>query len=244
MLDHARYLGSLRTDSAGLLAAARAAGPAAPVPACPGWTTDDLVWHIGEVHDFWGRIVAERWTDLGSYQEPPRPDGREALLRFAETTASRLADALDNVDPATPVWTWAPRQDVAFVSRRIAQETAVHRVDAEQAAGGDHRIDPELAADGIDEFLEHFIARVAGGAPPLDGSVHLHCTDVAGEWLARTDADDQYVVTRQHAKGDAAVRGPAHDLLMVLWRRQPLDTVEVIGDRAVAERLVARTLLG
>ena len=52
------------------------------------------------------------------------------------------------------------------------------------------------------------------------------------------------VVTREHAKGDAAVRGPAHDLLMVLWRRQSLDTVEVIGDRAVAERLIARTRFG
>ena len=58
------------------------------------------------------------------------------------------------------------------------------------------------------------------------------------------DADGADVVTREHAKGDAAVRGPAHDLLMVLWRRQALDTVEVIGDRAVAERLIARTRLG
>ena len=81
-------------------------------------------------------------------------------------------------------------------------------------------------------------------AVPVDGSVHLHCTDVEGEWLVTADADGADVVTREHAKGDAAVRGPAHDLLMVLWRRQPLDTVEVIGDRAVAERLIARTRLG
>jgi hypothetical protein len=39
------------------------------------------------------------------------------------------------------------------------------------------------------------------------------------------------------------VRGAAHELLMVLWRRDALDTVEVIGDRSVAERLVARTNL-
>ena len=36
------------------------------------------------------------------------------------------------------------------------------------------------------------------------------------------------------------MRGPAADLLLVLWRRLPLDAVEVIGDRAAAERLVAR----
>ena len=239
-MDHVQYLSSLRADSAGLLAAARSAGSSAPVPCCPAWTVDDLVWHIGEVHDFWGTVVAERMTDPRNYQEPVRPADSAELARFAERTASRLADALERTDPATPVWTWATQQDVAFVFRRMAQETAVHRVDAERAAGSDHRVDPELASDGIDEFLEHFAPRLAKAVPPLAGSVHVHCTDVAGEWLVRTDPHDRYVVTREHAKGDAAVRGPAHDLLTVLWRRQPLESVDVIGDRDVAERLVAR----
>jgi hypothetical protein len=91
--------------------------------------------------------------------------------------------------------------------------------------------------------LNHFLRWVAPGAAPLGGSVHLHCTDVDGEWLLTADADGTDVVTREHAKGDAAMRGPAHDLLLVLWRRQSLDTIDVIGDRAVAERLVARTRL-
>ena len=43
-------------------------------------------------------------------------------------------------------------------------------------------------------------------------------------------------VARDHAKADAALRGPAHDLLMVLWRRSPLDAVEVFGDTAAALR--------
>ena len=99
-------------------------------------------------------------------------------------------------------------------------------------------VDADLAADGIDELLDEFLVWVAEGAAPLAGSVHLHCTDVAGEWVVRGD-----VVTREHAKGDAAIRGPAHDLLMVLWRRQRLDSVDVVGDAAVAERFVARTNL-
>ena len=41
--------------------------------------------------------------------------------------------------------------------------------------------------------------------------------------------------TREHVKGDAAVRGPAHDLLLWLWRRQSGE-VEVLGDTGVAER--------
>ncbi len=125
----------------------------------------------------------------------------------------------------------------------MAQETAVHRVDAERAAGRDHRVDPEFAADGIDEFLTHFLRWIAEDAAPAGGSVHLHCADTAGEWTVTTDDDGRYTLTREHSKGDAALRGDAHDLLMVLWRRAPLDSVDVFGDRDVAERFVARTRL-
>jgi len=45
-------------------------------------------------------------------------------------------------------------------------------------------------------------------------------------------------VAATHAKGDVAVRGPANDLLLALWRRRPLDSVDVVGERAVAEQLL------
>jgi len=242
-MDHRDFLEALHGDAAGLLAAARDAGPAAPVPACPGWNVSDLTFHIGEVHHFWGTVVAERLADPELAAEPPRPATDEAVMAFAEDNARRLEVVLTATDPATPVWTWSTQHDVAFVARRMAHETAVHRYDAERAAGREWRIDPPFASDGVDEFLFHFLMWVAPEAAPLDGSVHLHCTDVDGEWLVSTDADGTDLVTREHAKGDAAVRGAAHDLLMALWRRQPLDTVEVIGDRSVAERLIARTRL-
>ena len=242
-MDFRDHLDALRRDTAGLLAAARDAPSSAPVPTCPGWTTIDLTYHIGEVHHFWATIVADRVADPDTVVAPPRPKDDADVLAFAEASGRRLQDVLAATDPATPVWTWSTQQDVAFVARRMAQETAVHRYDAERTAGREHRIDPALASDGVDEFLFHFLSHVSPEAAPLDGSVHLHCTDVDGEWLVTTDADGADVVTREHAKGDAAIRGPAHDLLLVLWRRQPLDTVDVIGDSAVAERLVARTNL-
>ena len=68
--------------------------------------------------------------------------------------------------------------------------------------------------------------------------MHLHCTDVAGEWTIR-ETDDGAVVTREHAKGDAAIRGAANDILLVLWRRRSPSTVDVIGDAEVAARFVA-----
>jgi hypothetical protein len=52
-----------------------------------------------------------------------------------------------------------------------------------------------------------------------------------------------FAVAREHAKGDAALRGPASDVLLVLWRRLPLDAVDVVGDATVAARFVAAPTL-
>ncbi len=80
----------------------------------------------------------------------------------------------------------------------------------------------------------------AGGRAPLGGSVRLHATDADGQWLV-TETGDGLQVTRGHAKGDAAARGLAGDLLLLLWRRRGDGDVEVHGDAAVLDRLLART---
>jgi hypothetical protein len=43
------------------------------------------------------------------------------------------------------------------------------------------------------------------------------------------------VIERGHQKGDAAARGRAEDLLLVVWHRRRADEagIEVLGDRAV-----------
>ena len=240
-MDALELLETLRRDSVALLAAAHAADPTAAIAGCPGWTPVDLAWHIGEVHWFWSTIVADRLSGPDAYVEPERPDADDDVFAFAERAAVRLDDILSTTEPSTEVWTWSEPHDASFVIRRMAHETAVHRVDAERAAGRDHRIDPELAADGVDEFLTHFLRCTARDAAPIGGSVHLHCGDTAGEWTVTMDDDGACNVAREHSKGDAALRGDAHDLLMVLWRRAPLDAVQVFGDHDVAARFVAHT---
>ena len=64
--------------------------------------------------------------------------------------------------------------------------------------------------------------------------MHLHCTDADGEWLLRFDPDG-FTFTREHAKGDVAVRGPASDLMLYLVGRGPLDALEVHGDAGVLD---------
>jgi uncharacterized protein (TIGR03083 family) len=235
-------LGALWRDGLGLADAAERAGLDAPVPCCPGWTVADLVWHTGEVHVFWRTVVAERWEDPSAYDEPDRPLD-DALVGWFRDGVQRTLEVLSTTDADEPVWTWTPQgRTAAWVVRRMAQETAVHRWDAEAAAGDPSPIDAELAVDGVDEFFQFFTGSPAEGAAPVGGTVHLHATDADGEWLV--DADMQ--VRREHAKGDAAVRGTASDLLLLLWRRVGLDDdgrFELFGDAGIARRLVARSNL-
>jgi predicted lipid carrier protein YhbT len=119
----------------------------------------------------------------------------------------------------------------------MAHEAAMHAVDAQLAAGETAAMDPELAADGLDEMLTVLLHRIVtrdAGAPfGSIGTLHVHCTDVDGEWLVEP-GEDGFTVRREHAKGDAALRGPALDLLLRLYNRG--DAGEVIGDPGVLER--------
>jgi hypothetical protein len=124
----------------------------------------------------------------------------------------------------------------------MGHETTIHRVDAEQAAGrAVGPIDPAVAVDGIDELFSVFLPARGAGRSPGDGrTVHLHATDAEGEWLIRFAAGD-LTVEVGHAKGDAAVRGPAGDLQLWLWGRHPLEALEVFGDPTAAAALRTAT---
>ncbi len=237
-MDRAFYLESTRRDGS-VLAEAAEGNLTRRVPSCPDWAVADLVWHTGEVHRFWTTVAERRVADPNEVEEITRPADDEVIAWYRAGLDHLLA-VLAGLDPQTSVWTWAPQKNVGFIVRRMAHETAVHRWDGEAAAGAPEPIEAQLASDGIDEFLEFFSMWRKDDAAPLGGSVHLHCTDVAGEWILREGAADALEVERRHEKGDAALRGPASDLLLALWRRVPLDRLDVVGDRDVAQRLIAR----
>ena len=238
-------LASLRTDGDGLIAAAERAGFDTDVPWCPGWKVRDLLHHSAEVWHFWATVVERGVTtpeQLADYDDPPMPPDAD-LGAWARAQRERAWQVLGWAALDTPLWTWARTQgNVAWTRRRMAQETAVHRWDAEAAAGSGWGIDTMVAVDGIEEFLQWFTGYAKPDALPIDGSVHLHCTDDglpdgAGEWIVHGMTSDGARFDRGHVKGDAAVRGRASDLLLWLWRRPA--SVEVIGDQGVAERFVA-----
>lgn len=241
-MEIADFLAATERDGAAFADAIEAAGLTAPVGACPGWTTADLCWHVAEVHHFWRIIVGDHRDTWEGYEQPARPADDDLVAFYREGLAATLA-VLSAADPEQANWTWSNDHSAGFVIRRMAHETAVHNWDAQQAAGNDVSIDPTLASDGIDEFLTHMLGDGSGEAEPVGGSVHLHCTDVAGEWTLQPSEAHEFDVTREHAKGDAAIRGAASDILLALWRRRGIETVDVVGDAAVAARFIAHSSL-
>ena len=242
----------IRLDGGAFIKLVANADRTSRIASCPDWSLDDLTWHVGEVWNFWSSVVANQIddvSDLRTIERSERPDG-DKLIEFAYDAHVRLCDTLHSTPEDTAVWTWTgANRDVAWVRRRMAQETAVHRWDAAQAAGVAYVIPTVVAADGIDEFMMWFAASDrCEGEMKVGGTVHLHCTDtgtgpdqtgVNGEWFVAAMKEPAATFTREHRKGDAAIRGTAHDILMWLWRRT--DNVEVAGDRVVARRFRAFT---
>jgi uncharacterized protein (TIGR03083 family) len=121
--------------------------------------------------------------------------------------------------------------------RRILHETLVHLWDAQAATGTPDPIDGDLATDGIDEYTEVSLRhsrRRPNRVYPAE-TLHLHRTDGPGEWMfARGATEHEVVVTHEHGKGDAAVRGSGEQLLLWIWGR-PVTDLEFFGDAEVAE---------
>ena len=210
-MEPTAYLHAIRGDAAALADAGEAAGPEARVPSCPEWTVADLLGHIGTVHR-WATANCDRPPDaeyLRSTQAGIEiPDDLTARPAWVRTGAEALLDALASHPADAPCWTWAPPHTVGFWQRRMAHETAMHRVDAQLAVGAAEPIEPALAADGIDEWLA-IVGRRPWVEQQISGAgetIHLHCTDVEGEWLVRL-APAGLEVERVHAKGDVAARG-------------------------------------
>jgi uncharacterized protein (TIGR03083 family) len=218
------------------------ASPTGRVPWSDDWTVATVAQHVGGVHHVVAKVIEDRPEgDFGLFRSIQRPGLDDpGLGTWAADGTAALAAQLRATDPAAECWSWWPEgTNAAFWQRRMAQETLVHRWDAELGAGiTGARMAPDVAADGIDEYLDVFVAvsrllNTAPAGPPI----HLHCTDTEGEWLLELPAGER-VLTREHRKGDVALRGAAEDLLLVVWgRKTPAEAgVDVVGDATVLDR--------
>ncbi len=238
-MEHDPYLAHVARDGDLLAAAVDGKDLTVAVAACPGWTVKDLVVHVAEVyeHKIQGMLVGVRpdpWP-------PEWPAERDPVEWFRDAHARLLAE-LRSRSPEEPTWTWFPAdQTVAFWGRRMAQETAVHRVDAEAAFGAAAPIDADLALDGIDEVL--FVVIIGDWADdpePPDRDFHLNVRS-GGETFHVTVSPAEVTATRspsgdEEPAADATISGEPSAVLLWLWNRADGGEVEVEGDdEAVAQ---------
>ena len=206
------------------------------IPTCPGWDAGDLVFHLGSAHRFW-RKVAEGVEDEDAARRIPRPQRPDTagLVPWAEQETDQLLSILDGLDPTAPRWTWSVAPDTAaFIPRRMAHETAVHRWDMENAASHADPIRQELAIDGIDEFLALFVPRGAGYEGP-QGVLRLEATDAEAAWTVQLEAPYP-TMAESEREPDRVVRAGASTLLLMLWERVETDDPLLAGLVAASDR--------
>ncbi len=240
-MESKRLVECLDADYARMREVAAGADLTAMVPSCPDWTVADLVRHVGVVY-----LHKVECMRLGSHPEqwPPPGVNEEEPLALLDRTYAALAAEFAARDPESTAFTWySPDQTVGFWIRRMAQETVIHRVDADLGAGAPIApIPADLALDGIDEFLVAFVEYGSRAWPDeygdilatADGrAVRVETPDAA--WLVRPTPEAVEVsaadttASSDTTAADAVVRGEPASLLLWLWNRAGDDTVNISG---------------
>ncbi len=226
----------------------------APIPACPGWTLADLVDHVARVHVRTTQMVrdlAKARVDLRSVELSVPADWAE-VPAWLQRLGGELVDALRAADPDAPMFAWGKDQHVRFWIRRMLNETTIHRVDAELAAGVESPIEPAVAVDIIDELLDllPFAASFRPRVRELRGdgeTIHFHATDLdgsdlPGEWLITLEPHG-FRWSRAHVKGAVAVRGTIQDLALFAYARRPQSRLQVFSDTSLLAHWSANSAL-
>jgi len=242
LLDQTRDFGEL----------IRGADPSTPVPSCPDWTLKELFRHVGRGNRWAAQIIDDRRTerlDQRDVRDGKPPDDPDAAIDWLNNGAQLIIDAVDRVGPETRVWTFIGARPCGWWIRRRLHEATVHRADAALALGLDYDLSPELAADGISEWIERVSVSSRSQPLPLElgRTLHLHATDdglgPSGEWTVTSDEVDGITWSHDHGKGDVALRGSAKDLLLAIVRRRTSADggIEVFGDTVVWDSWLEHT---
>ena len=239
-MDFSQFLDCLAVDFARLRSVAPVA-PAAAVPSCPGWTVADLTRHVGVV--YLHKTVAMR---EGAEPDPwpPKEVADEEPLALLDRAYAGLREEFAARKPEDPTGTWyAPDQTVGFWGRRMAQETVIHRIDAELGTGQSVAPVPaDLAVDGIDELLKVFVAYsvaewgpyftdILAGSP---GRTYAIRTNGAA-WRVRTGPGLFAVDDGDDGAADVIVSGPPTAVLRWAWNREGADEPSAVTIEGSAE---------
>ena len=231
----------------------------APVVSCPGWSTYDLVVHLGNVHA-WAATIVETGHAAASQHDEPRSRRPRVVHDWYVGKAEDLYAVLRNTPLDAPCWNFVFGSGVAaFWSRRQLHETTIHRVDLDVAAGRTTETSPAVAADGVGEVLDVMLARMHHRGYPADlvEPLAVTATDTGDTWVVSPQPHPTSVPrvpaqpfgtagetvpspppSVEHRRTSAAavpdrVESPADVLHRLLWHR-PVDPDAVLlaGDEA------------
>ena len=181
-----------------------------------------LAAHVGGLWHWASRQARQP----GPVDRPERPGAGDDQLEWAERGLDAVLRVLAETDPQETAWNWtrSEPQTAAFCLRRMTQETALHRWDAQAAAGEPDALVGCFAADGVEEVMTMWLpARGGRSKEAVTGTAHLHASDAAAgqlsEWFLQFGPAGTMNCQHTHEKGDAALRGTASDILLTLWGR-------------------------
>lgn len=220
----------------------------APVPTCPGWDATALAEHLGLVYGRWRQRLAAEGAEGAEGAAPPAPGegaggagtherrGLSEAARAAYEEGVALHGELAAAGEEAPCWNWTGTDQTAgFLARRIALETAIHRVDAERCGSRALPVEAELAVDGIEEQLEVHLPTALRRNPKasLAGTVCLVCSDLDAAFVVELQAG-RLRWRRGRGPADAALVGTASELFLFTWNRLPLEQLSLTGSHDVA----------
>jgi uncharacterized protein (TIGR03083 family) len=229
------YVSIIADEAAGIVTAYEGDRHAA-VPWSDRWTVATVARHVASTHHVVGQIVRDRPdADFGLFAtlEQPQKDAPEFVDWFRAGTTSLLGQ-LSSVPVQEECWSWyAEGRTDGWWARRMAHEAIVHRWDVEAARCKDHRIAPEVGADGVDEYLEVFVqVSRAGHNAPAGPTINFKCSDRGDQWWLDLSDQGNRIVSREPRHSDVQIRGTAERLLLFVWGRLPASAagLDVSGD--------------
>lgn len=194
------------------------------VPACPGWTLNELFGHLGSVERWGSQVLLE-----GKSVERPAVPATGASTWFIEGVDDFLG-AMAAIDPEAPCWNFGPPpRKAGFWLRRQAHEHTLHLIDACQATDLEMpALDEDFMVDGIDEvltMLTPFQLRHKR-MPPLEAAVTFNVPGAASWTLGEGPAL-------------ASISAPLQEMYCGLWDRTNLANASTIdGDTDLALRIL------
>ena len=202
------------------------------VPSCPEWTVGDLVQHVGTVYL---HKVATMRGGAAPSDWPPAELNDEEPVALLDRAYAELTEEFGHRGPGEFASTWyEPDQTVGFWVRRMAQETVIHRIDAELGAGVPVAPVPDdLAIDGVDELLKVFVAYDTKECPDdyaevlADSPARTYTISADGvEWLVGTSPATFTVgggpgmTVTNFTNTDVTIAGTPAALLRWVWNRE------------------------